>query len=90
MELKLEDLTLEQLKEVSTAIDAEIHERKSKIQSEHIKDLINALSMCLSEGNSYISGYVYPYSNEYGADVELEIEEILQTVLDALKDETIN
>ena len=85
MELKLEDLTLEQLKEVSEAVNKEIKERKTKVEAEHAKDLVNALSICLNECNSKLSGYIYSYSSEYGAEVELEIEEVLQAVLDALK-----
>ena len=88
MELKLEDLTLEQLKEISEAVDKEINERRSKAETEHAKDLAHALDVCLSECNSYLRGYIYLYSSERCEELEFDIEEVLQTVLDALKEDT--
>lgn len=88
MELKLEDLTMEQLKEVMVAVNKEIGERTEKIETEHVKDLVHALDVCLSECNSYIRGYIYLFNSEHGEELEFEIEEVLQTVLDALKEDT--
>lgn len=85
MEWKLEDLTLEQLKEISGAIAKEVRERTEKIELEHVKDLIHALTVCLNEDNSFVSGYTYLYSNEHCEEIEFELEEVLQTVLYDLK-----
>ena len=85
MEWKLEDLTMEQLKEVSEAINKEMRERTGKIELEHVKDLVHALSVCLNEDNSFVSGYICLYSNEHCEDIEFKLEEVLQEVLDALK-----
>ena len=79
MELKLEDLTLEQLKEVSEAVNKEINERNEKIETEHAKDLAHALDVCLSECNSYLRGYIYLYSSEHCEELEFDIETALKT-----------
>ena len=85
MELKLEDLTLEQLKEVSEAIDKEINERKNKVELEHAKALLNALYTCLDEDSPFTNGCIYLYSNEHCEDLEFDLSEVLYTVLNGLK-----
>lgn len=85
MELKLEDLTLEQLKEVSEAIAKEIDERKNKVELEHAKDLLNALYTCLNEDSFFTRGCIYLYSNEHCEDLEFNLSEVLYTVLNDLK-----
>ena len=85
MELKLEDLTLEQLKEVSEAVDKEINERKNKTELEHAKALLNALWVCLDENSSFIGGCITLWDDEHGEEVEFELEEVLREVLNTLK-----
>ena len=85
MELKLEDLTLEQLKEVSEAINKEINERNNKVELEHAKALLNALRVCLDENSSFIGGCITLWDDEDGEEVEFELEEVLREVLNTLK-----
>jgi NTP pyrophosphatase (non-canonical NTP hydrolase) len=85
MEWKLEDLTMEQLKEVSEAINKEINERKNKFELEHAKALLNALYTCLDENNPFTNGYMYLYSNEHCEDLEFNLSEVLYTILNNLK-----
>ena len=87
MELKLEDLTLEQLKEVSEAVNKEINERNSKVELEHAKALLNALDICLDENNSLINGSIILYDSQICEDAEFEFYEVLREVLNTLKTE---
>lgn len=85
MELKLEDLTMEQLKEVSEAIAKEIDERKNKTELEHAKALLNALYTCLDEDNFYTNGCIYLYNDAHCEELEFNLSELLYTVLNNLK-----
>ena len=87
MELKLEDLTMEQLKEVSEAINKEINERNNKVEIEHAKALLNALYTCLDEDNSLIGGCITLYDGEHCEDAEFDCYEVLREVLNTLKTE---
>ena len=84
MELKLEDLTLEQLKEVSEAVDKEINERKNKIELEHAKTLFNALHTCLDEDSPFVGGCITLWDDEHSEDIEFTLEEVLREVLNIL------
>lgn len=85
MELKLEDLTLEQLKEVSEAVDKEINERKNKVELEHAKALLNALFTCLDEDSPFTNGCITLWDDGHCEDIEFALEEVLYTVLNGLK-----
>ena len=87
MELKLEDLTLEQLKEVSEAVNKEINERNNKVELEHAKALLNALHTCLDEDNSLINGSIFLYDNERCEDAEFDFYDVLREALNTLKTE---
>lgn len=87
MELKLEDLTLEQLKEVSEAVNKEINERRTEAETEHAKALFNALYTCLDEDSSFIGGFISLWDDEHDEVVEFDLEEVLREVLNTLKTE---
>lgn len=89
MEWKLEDLTMEQLKEVMVAVNKEITERNEKNAVEHVKDLVHALEVCLYEDNPKLNGYINLYDEELREDTSFELYTVLEEVRDILK-ETLN
>lgn len=89
MEWKLEDLTMEQLKEVMVAVNKEITERNEKNAVEHVKDLVHALEVCLYEDNPKLNGYINLYDEELCEDTSFELYTVLEEVRDILK-ETLN
>lgn len=89
MEWKLENLTMEQLKEVVVAVNKEITERTEKIETEHVKDLVHALEVCLYDDNPKLNGYINLYDEGLCEDTSFELYTVLEEVRDILK-KTLN
>lgn len=89
MEWKLEDLTMEQLKEVMVAVNKEITERNEKNAVEHVKDLVHALEVCLYEDNPKLNGHINLYDEELCEDTSFDLYTVLEEVRDILK-KTLN